>query len=50
MCEELEEELEEGKKAAILLAEHLASMGAGKCTIPVEIDSGCFIVEIRKTL
>ena len=49
MCEELEEELEEGEKAARLLAEHLESMGAGKCSIPISTDNGCYIIEIRKT-
>ncbi|HML73347.1 MAG TPA: hypothetical protein PKB02_02505 [Anaerohalosphaeraceae bacterium] len=50
MCEELEESLNEGHEAARRLVDHLLDMGAGKCTIPIETDDGCFIVEVRKTL
>lgn len=50
MCEELEEELEDGEKAARALVEHLESMGAHKASIPIETDEGCYIVEIRRTM
>lgn len=40
MCEELnlEENLEEGKRHALALAEHMREMGAQKATIPVFIE------------
>jgi len=47
---ELSEELKKGKQIAELLAEHLENMGAKNCSIPIEINSGCYIIEIRKTL
>ena len=50
MCEELEEMLARGRKIAEDLAEHLEEAGAGKITIPLETDNGCYIVEIRRTL
>ena len=51
MCEELNEELKEGANAAKRLAEHLENMGCvDKASIPVTTDSGCYMVEIRKTL
>lgn len=40
MCKELTEELDKGKQAATLLAEHIHRMSAGKATIPVEVE-GC---------
>jgi len=50
MCEELEEELERGQKAAKALIEHFESMGnVEKCSIPIETDNGCYIIEVRKT-
>ena len=50
MCEELEQELAEGERLAKELAEHLERMGAANCKHPVTLDSGCYIVEIRKTI
>ena len=51
MCKELEEELKRGKEAAILLIEHFENMGSpAKCSIPIETDGGCYIIEVRKTL
>ena len=50
MCEDLKEELQDGEDAARAWAEHLESMGAGKASIPIETDSGCYVIEIRKTL
>ena len=50
MCEELEEELERGETAARDLIEHFENMGnPEKCSIPIETDKGCYIIEIRKT-
>lgn len=49
-CKELEEELERGRKAAEDLIEHFESMGSPqKCSIPVETEEGCYIIEVRKT-
>lgn len=50
MCEELEEELKQGDRIAKELCEHLERMGAGKGAIPVTLDSGCYIVEVRRTI
>jgi len=51
MCEEANEELERGQKAAEDLIEHFENMGnPAKCSIPIETDKGCYIIEIRKTL
>ena len=50
MCKELEEDLARGKKLAEDLVEHLDDMGAGKMTIPVETDNGCYRVTVQKTL
>ena len=60
MCEELKEELERGRKAAEGLIEHFENMGISspdgktyppaKCSIPIETDNGCYIIEIRKTI
>ncbi len=52
MCEtgefddELEEELSDGQLAALALVEHLESMGADRCEIPVLTDGGCYIVKV----
>jgi hypothetical protein len=50
MCKELEEELERGNTAAKALIEHLEVMGAAQCEIPITTDSGCYIINVRKTL
>lgn len=50
MCKELKEELEDGKKVAMLLVEHLEAMGAAKASFPIETDDGCYQVTIIKTL
>ncbi len=51
MCEELKEELERGQQAAKDLIEHFENMGnPAKCSIPIETDSGCYIIEVRKTI
>ena len=51
MCEELKEELECGQLAARDLIEHFENMGdPDKCSIPIETDKGCYIIEVRKTL
>ena len=51
MCEGLNEELEEGRKVALALAEHLENMGmAEKASFPVETENGLYIIEIRRTL
>jgi len=50
MCQELTDELEQGKEAAKALAKHLEVMGADKLTRPVETDDGCYRVTIIKTL
>lgn len=50
MCEELEEELECGKKAAEDLVKHLENMGKPqKISISIETEDSCYIVEVRKT-
>ena len=53
MCEELNEELERGTKAAKDLIKHFENMGnpeiTFKCSIPIETENGCYIIEIRKT-
>lgn len=48
--DELMDELEDGRIAAEQLARHLVSMGAQKASIPVQIEDGCFVIEIRRTL
>lgn len=51
MCEELEEELKRGMEAARELIEHIENMGnPTKCSIPIETDNGCYVIEVRKTL
>ena len=51
MRKELKEELERGQKAAKDLIEHFENMGnAQKCSIPIETENGCYIIEVRKTL
>ena len=50
MCEELNDELQEGRDAALRLCEHLERMCVDKLSIPVETDDGCYIVKIIKTL
>ena len=51
MCEELEEELARGQKAANDLIEHFENMGnPTKCAIPIQTNKGCYIIEVRKTL
>jgi hypothetical protein len=51
MCKELEEELERGHKAAEALCEHLENMGGvAQAEIPITTNSGCYIINIRKTL
>ena len=51
MCEELTEELSRVNKAARDLIEHFESMGnPAKCSIPIETDKGCYIIEVRRTL
>ena len=55
MCKELEEELERGRKAAYNLIEHFENMScagieAARCSIPIETEKGCYIIEIRRTL
>lgn len=47
MCEELNEELSEGKKLAVKLVEHLCSMGAGKAMMPVFMDGIEYLVTIE---
>ena len=48
--EELKDEQERGHKAARDLIEHLKAMGAKNCSMPIETEDGCYIVEVRKTL
>lgn len=50
MCQELEEELAIGQKAAMDLIEHFERMGADKVDIPIETDNGCYRVTVIKTL
>lgn len=55
MCEEAKEELERGQKAAEDLIEHFENMGTdeikvAKCSIPIETEKGCYIIQIRRTL
>ena len=50
MCKELDAELDEADRVARELAEHLERMGAANCKIPITLDSGCYIIEIRKTI
>ena len=50
MCEELDEELERGKKAVADLVDHLENMRASKLTIPFENDNGCYRITVIKTL
>lgn len=48
--EELAKECKRGREAAEDLVEHLDNMGAANCSMPIETDNGCYIVEVRKTL
>ena len=50
MCEELEEMLEEGRKAANAMVEHLENSGAEKIQIPITNDNGCYQVTVVKSL
>lgn len=47
MCEELKDELNEGKDAATRVVEHLLRMGADRGTIPVIVDDEKYEVEVR---
>lgn len=49
MCEELEEELREGQRAATLFVEHLERMKAKKVSYPITTDEGCYIITAVKT-
>ncbi len=44
MCQELDAELAAGKAAATTLAEHLLAMGAGRASIPGDLDGKHFMV------
>jgi len=50
MCEELNEELENGYRLSRALVEHLESMGAESMSQAIETDDGCYIVKVVKTL
>ena len=50
MCEEIEEMLAEGQKAAEAMIEHLKNSGASKISIPITNDDGCYQVTVIKTL
>jgi len=50
MCQELNEELQRGKEAALDLIEHLERMGGGKMELPIETNNGCYRVTVIKTL
>ena len=50
MCEEVNEEVAHGRKLAEDLVEHLETMGADSCGIPVETDGGCFLVKVIRTI
>lgn len=45
--DELKEELSEGGKAALALCEHLSSMGAASCRIPVMLGGAEFEVSVK---
>ena len=47
MCEELDEELENGITGATLCAQHLHQMGAAKASIPVEVEGIKYVVTIE---
>ena len=47
MCEELENELNEGKRIATELAAHLLAMGASKATIPVFVADEQYEITVR---
>jgi hypothetical protein len=49
MCKELTDELDNGKRLAIELAQHLLGMGAGKASIPVQIDADTFLVTVEQS-
>lgn len=39
------------KEVALLLIEHFENMSdPEKCSMPIETDKGCYIIEIRKTI
>uniref|UniRef100_A0A6H1ZJ29 Uncharacterized protein n=1 Tax=viral metagenome TaxID=1070528 RepID=A0A6H1ZJ29_9ZZZZ len=46
MCKELQAELDRGGDLARQLVEHLLTMGAARCTIPVEIDGQRYQVRV----
>ena len=48
--EEWDQELERGKLASLELINHMLAMGADKMSLPITIDTGCYIVEVRKTI
>ena len=48
--EDLDDELNDGQLAALALVEHLESMGADKCELPILTDNGCYVVKVIKTL
>lgn len=48
MCDELNEELDNGNKIATELVNHVVhGMGAGGCRIPVSVDNIAYVVEVR---
>jgi len=50
MCEELNDEVENGYKLSRALVEHLESMGADYMSQAIETDHGCYIVKVVKTI
>ena len=46
MCDELKEELNEGTKAAVKLAEHLDTMGAANASFPVYLDGSEYVITV----
>jgi hypothetical protein len=47
MCEELDEEVREGRNYAESLAWHLRAMGAGRAEFPVEVEGGQYRVVVE---
>jgi len=48
MCDDTDNELDEGEKLAFDLAVHLTNMGAAKAAIPVELEGQQYLVTVER--
>jgi len=48
MCDDTNNELDDGEKLAYDLAVHLTNMGAAKATIPVEFEGQPYLITVER--